>query len=305
MKFFIITIDTEGDNLWGYKDGDHITTQNAKFLSRFQDLCNRFDFIPVWLTNYEMAESDEYVEFVKKYIPRNLCEIGIHVHAWNNPPHHELTRKFGGNPYLIEYPVEIMEKKFLTTLNLIKDRIGVSPKSHRSGRWAMDDRYFKLLEKHGIIADCSITPYISWTKSPGATIPGGSDYSKASPYVHEIGSIVEVPMTIRKMSIFNNLKTAKQFIKRAIWGNKVWLRPATNSLQEMIDLVNIVDKDPNCDYLEFMIHSSELMPGGSPYFKDSKSIEQMYNTIEALFHYIKGLGYSGISLYDYASSKKK
>jgi hypothetical protein len=169
----------------------------------------------------------------------------------------------------------------------------------------MDDRYFKLLEKHGIIADCSFTPYISWTKSPGATIPGGSDYSKASPYVHEIGSIVEVPMTIRKMSIFNNLKTAKQFIKRAIWGNKVWLRPATNSLQEMIDLVNIVDKDPNCDYLEFMIHSSELMPGGSPYFKDSKSIEQMYNTIEALFHYIKGLGYSGISLYDYASSKKK
>lgn len=305
MKYFIITIDTEGDNLWTYKEGNNITTQNATFLRRFQDLCNKYGFIPVWLTNYEMAMCNEYVEFVKNYICGGYCEVGIHVHAWNNPPHFDLARKYDGNPYLIEYPMEIMEQKFVTTLNLIKERIGVVPKSHRSGRWAMDDRYFRLLEKHGIEVDCSYTPYITWQNSPGTTISGGSDYSHVSPYIQMIGNVVEVPMSIRKLPILSNIKSIKQFCKRVINGNKVWLRPSTNTLEEMLSLVEIIDKDPICNYLEFMMHSSEFMPGGSPYFKDSKSIEQLYNDIEILFRHIKKLGYNGIGLYDYAKNKKK
>ena len=54
MKKFIITIDTEGDNLWEWKFGDAITTENVKYLPRFQNLCNDFGFKPVWLTNYEI-----------------------------------------------------------------------------------------------------------------------------------------------------------------------------------------------------------------------------------------------------------
>jgi hypothetical protein len=36
-------------------------------------------------------------------------------------------------------------------------------------------------------------------------------------------------------------------------------------------------------YLEFMLHSSELMPGGSPAFPDRESIEALYRDLEALF----------------------
>ena len=50
---FIITIDTEGDNLW--QNHRVIKTENARYLARFQALCERFGFKPVWLTNYEMA----------------------------------------------------------------------------------------------------------------------------------------------------------------------------------------------------------------------------------------------------------
>ena len=32
MKHFIITVDTEGDNLWEYVAGTEIGTENAKFL---------------------------------------------------------------------------------------------------------------------------------------------------------------------------------------------------------------------------------------------------------------------------------
>lgn len=134
MKSFIITIDTEGDNLWAYHKGDPIKTENVKFIPRFQDLCNQYGFKPVWLTNYEMIMSDEYVDYIKKPLAKGQCEIGIHVHAWNNPPFYELNGKYNGNPYLIEYPDDVMHAKFKAIYDLIYERLGVKVKSHRSGR---------------------------------------------------------------------------------------------------------------------------------------------------------------------------
>ena len=55
----------------------------------------------------------------------------------------------------------------------------------------------------------------------------------------------------------------------------------------------------------FMIHSSELMPGGSPNFKDEKSIEDLYNETEKLFKYAKSKGYIGITLREYYERKIK
>ena len=59
---FIITLDTEGDNLW--ENERDITTQNTHFLPRFQQLCRRFNFKPVWLTNYEMVMDEVYIELL-------------------------------------------------------------------------------------------------------------------------------------------------------------------------------------------------------------------------------------------------
>ena len=62
---FIITIDTEGDNLW--QNHRVIKTENARYLARFQTLCERFGFKPVWLTNYEMAIEPVFIEFAKGF----------------------------------------------------------------------------------------------------------------------------------------------------------------------------------------------------------------------------------------------
>ena len=91
-KYFIITIDTEGDNLWGWEEGTPIKTENILYLSRFQDLCNQYDFKPTWLSNWEMVNDDRFVTFAKKNLARKQCEIGMHLHAWNTPPEYESDR---------------------------------------------------------------------------------------------------------------------------------------------------------------------------------------------------------------------
>ena len=58
---FLITIDTEGDNLWARPRA--ISTKNAHFLPRFQALCERHGLRPTYLVNYEMACAGALREF--------------------------------------------------------------------------------------------------------------------------------------------------------------------------------------------------------------------------------------------------
>ena len=71
--FFLITIDAEGDNLWNKPK--IITTNNAKFLSRFQLLCDSYGLKPTYLTNYEMACSDVFKEFGHDVISNNNLSV--------------------------------------------------------------------------------------------------------------------------------------------------------------------------------------------------------------------------------------
>lgn len=304
-KPFIITIDTEGDNQWDNNYG--IYTENAKFLPRFQELAEKYDFKPVWLTNYEMANDKFFVKYMKEKQNKGLCEIGMHLHAWHNPPEYELERTTNERPYLIEYPEKIMEKKIETLDKLLTKKFGVKPISHRSGRWALDERYIKLLHKHGYKVDCSVTPNVDWSKKLGATGVGGANYSKANPNCsYLLDDLLEVPMTIRKVHKFNHINKKFLNLLRALkWkllGRCQWLRPDKNlDLSILINLVDLCEKD---DYLMFMIHSSELMPGGSPNFKTEEDINKLYEVIEKLFSYIKSRGYIGITLKEYYNKKE-
>lgn len=297
MKYFIITVDTEGDNLWEYHKGEPIKTINAEFIPRFQSLCQKYGFKPVYLTNYEMAKDQYFIERAKEWLNKGNCEIGIHLHAWNNPPIISLNGPYQGNPYLIEYDDNIMHAKFEHLYNLIWRNFDSKPVSHRAGRWAMDDRYFLLLKDFGIKVDCSYTPGVSWQGAKGVT-RGGSDYSSEFKGVQWINGVMEVPATIRR---FRNASygTFRHRLKSLLLGENVWLRPAMSNYQSMKKVLDIITSEEDIDYAEFMIHSSELMPGGSPYFKTVEDVEYEYSIIESIFKYAADCGYMGITLDEY------
>jgi hypothetical protein len=312
MKYFIITIDTEGDNLWEYRQGETINTQNARYIPRFQELCEKYDFKPVYLVNYEMAQDDFFVNFTKSTLNKNKCEIGIHLHAWNNPPYYELQKsnKNYGLPYLIEYPQNIMKEKMNVLYHLLKEKFNTDIVTHRSGRWAMNQDYFDLLMEYGIKTDCSVTPHYSWKNTYGYG-PGsaGSDYSRQPDnpfYINHSNSgekILEAPMSIRILRRLQNRKLSIRGLlsqtRNIFFGRPVWLRPRGNNLQDMLFLVNYI-KNSGDEYIMFMLHSSELMPGGSPAFKNNESIETLYNHLEILFNAISK-DFQGITLKDYYS----
>lgn len=289
-KKFIITIDTEGDNLWRWKEGMPLRTENVNYLPRFQRLCNKYKFIPTWLCNWEMVNDDRFISFARENLEEGMCSIGMHLHAWNTPPMFESLPKYekSGLPYLIEYPREIMKEKILSMTSVIEEKFKMRPIVHRSGRWAMNDDYFELLAECGYIADCSITPHVDWKSSLGQT-PGfeGSNYFNEEVKISKRKNIIEIPVT--------TLWDEKQ--KKALW-----LRPNGKNLDEMLLLIEFY-RNSELDYLMFMLHSSEMMAGGSPTFQTEKSIELLYEHLDIIFNAISK-DYEGIGLDSYARSKE-
>jgi hypothetical protein len=267
---FLISIDTEGDNLWSIPA--EVTTENARFLPRFQSLCERFALKPTWLTNYEMAESPVFCEFARDVLRRGTAEVGMHLHAWDSPP---LTAGPRGQAYLIEFPEDVMREKVAFMTALLENRFGEKMTSHRAGRWGFDSRYARLLVEHGYCVDCSVTPYVSWAEHHGDPDgAGGTDYTSypARPYFLDLDRIdregdsplLEIPVTI-------------------VPGDRPqWLRPRGGNADSMRRILRQA-REHGWPCVLFMLHSSELMPGGSPTFPTDDAIERLYEDLESVF----------------------
>ncbi|MGQ8818724.1 polysaccharide deacetylase family protein [Serratia sp. NA_13] len=296
---FLITIDTEGDNLW--QNHDRISTENTRFLPRFQALCEKYGFKPVYLTNYEMAVDAEYVEFARDVIARNTGEVGMHLHAWNSPPLTPLTDDdWRHKPYLIEYPADQIRAKVDHMTKLLEDSFQTKMLSHRAGRWAFNEYYAGLLLEYGYQVDCSVTPRVNWQYSPGNPQGnGGTDYRNFPSQAYFIdpeniaragsSSLLEVPMSIqyKHSALMNTLKQGYDSLRGKQRSPSVnWLRPSGGNLEKMKSVAERCLAQGH-DYVEFMLHSSEFMPGGSPTFKTQQHIEVLYRDLEQLFAWLQ------------------
>lgn len=297
---FVITVDTEQDNAWS--GSPEITVDNAAFLPRFQQLCERYGMRPTYLVTWEMANCDSFVEFARDVLARGQGEVGVHPHAWSTPPHFDLPGVEPSHlPYLVEYPIEVMREKLARLFECLESRFERPMLSHRAGRWALNEPYARLLVEVECKVDCSVTPHVSWRETLGAPGgSGGSDYRafperayRMSP--DDIGRagdspLLQVPMTIVRRqwpAALDRLRAAlprRSGARRALEGlfpAIEWLRPHPRWRRRMLRAFErALATGPG--HLEMMVHSSELMPGGRRTVPDEASIERLYEDLERL-----------------------
>jgi hypothetical protein len=301
---FLITIDTEGDDLWSKPRT--ITVRNAEFLPRFQSLCESYGLKPTYLANYEMAKFPFFQEFGKDVLERETGEIGMHLHAWNSPPLVPLTQDdVGFQPYLVEYPTEVMREKIAVMTDVLENTFGVKMVSHRAGRWSFNEIYAQILVEKGYQVDCSVTPHVSWKLVPGDPEQnGGTDYSRFPDKAYFVdledisrpgdSPLLELPVTIIPThgSVMNLLRRVfKDFplARRALdhfFPPFHKLVPDGRNRGGLLRVVRKAVRDKR-DYVELVLHSSELMPGCSPNFPGEEDIKVLYDDLEMLFDEIR------------------
>ena len=316
---FIVTVDTEGDNLWGRPRT--VTTHNARFVQRFQGLCESFGLRPTWLTNDEMARCPTFLAFGRGVVRRGAGEIGMHLHAWNSPPLVPLTPDdMRAQPFLTEYPAEVVEAKVAHMARLLRERFESEIVSHRGGRWALDANTAQALVRHGIRVDCSVTPGVRWLRQrldgEASTEPAVVDYQGFSmrPYLMDLDDpqmadrsgrspLLEVPMTVVPSGLYRTLPQAYRvpLLRRWSWGwqpTHHWMYPDGRNLEAMLRTVRRA-AEQRWPHLEMVLHSSELMPGGSPTFGDADAIEKLYRDLEVLFRSVAS-HFRGLTLTEFA-----
>ena len=87
---------------------------------------------------------------------------------------------------------------------------------------------------------------------------------------------------------------------RSMNGQIAWLRAFGNNLDSMLHILQQC-KNGDEGYAMFMLHSSELMPGGSPYFPDEEAVQHLYSDMECLFRQATE-SFEGCSIKEYAQN---
>jgi hypothetical protein len=319
----ILTIDTEADDQWDRSRRD-LSTENLEFIPRFQDLCNRYGLKPTYLCTWETVEDSRF-ESLLDYQEAGLAEIGAHLHPWTTPPMEGAQNGLDRGAFGA-YPSELDAAVFSEKLGLLTDRIhqrtGVKPRSYRAGRWGFSAEQIPILISFGYVVDCSITPLVSWKHVRGA-VEWGPDFRAApqGPYfldpndVCQAGDsqLLEVPMTIlfTRASLAGSKRLQDLYFRfrRRLPGkamNKLlgldprWFRPYPGMSSEQLKSVYEAARDAGLPAVEMMLHSSELMPGGSPYHPDEAAVERLHEKLENVFGYLRDEGCRGTTLTEFA-----
>ena len=298
----IVTIDTEADNQWAYNEV--VTTENLNYVPRFQRLCERYGLRPTYLCAFEVVESSHFESVLRPYQERGAAEIGAHLHPWTNPPFGPAARAGIDKDAYPAYPSELTLKDFSAKLTVLTDRIAVrtgrAPTSYRAGRWGFTAAHVAVLVGLGYTVDCSVTPLVSWADEAGRR-EGGPDF-RAAPLVPYFldptdvcragpSTLLEIPVTIVLPSAAMRQSADPQ-----------WFRPYPKMSAEQLLEVYRVASAQKLPALEMMLHSCELMPGGSPYNPTEASIEQLYAKLDRVFAQLARDGCHGATLSAFAES---
>jgi len=303
---FVITLDTEPDDEWGRPR--IATTENARFIPRFHELCVRKGFKVTYLMTLEMVEDEFLHGYLQPRLRAGECEVGAHLHPWNTPPLVPVTADdLEHHPYPFEYPTEIQREKLDTLVRAVERQYGVRPVSYKAGRWGLDEVHADLLEEMGFRADTSVCPGVNWGPSKGdPRRDGGPNFTTAPilPYrlsredVCRPGSmgLWEIPPTIVFYSrwgryvpgvkaMYRRVRKVRRLFDRVHRGS-LWLRPYPTRLALRT----------GTPVLNMTLHSSELMPGASPYNKTEASIEDLFVRLEGYLTFIQTHGVEAATL---------
>lgn len=295
-----ISVDTEADAQWSH--GGPLTTRNVAFWEPFQEVCERYGAAPTYLITTEIAEDERAVALLTAWQRRGAAEVGAHLHTWSTPPFFDrpgLRHNDAIHAFASQLPDDLLREKIVTLTRQITETCGIRPTSHRSGRFGFDHRAADLLAAEGYVVDSSVTPYWSWSRWHGLDGRGGPDFSHHDPRPFRIRQahdprLIEVPVTVlptyatlrRRAALLRAYNVAPvRAIRRFLLAH--WLRPqplwlTPDPRYSPDDLLSVWHTAALLDLpcAVYMVHSSELMPGGSPFRPDADSVRGLLDDLD-------------------------
>ena len=289
---FIVTIDTEEEFDWGAPlDRNVHGVVSVPALRTFQEFCEEFGVVPIFLLDYPVVDSPILGEALGRPVQEGRAEVGLHLHPWVNPPFTEevnASNSFAGN-----LPADLEEAKLKQLYHAIAGKLGISPMIYRAGRYGVGPNSAELLTRTGFAIDTSVRSRFDYSESGG---PNFRDHPLRPYWIGADRRLMELP---GKTVFWGMLRQLGDWLYPRMWRmpsmrgvlsrvgllERIPLTPEGISIDEAIRGIDIAIDD-GLPLLVFSFHSPSLAPGYTPYVRSEEDLEAFYNWWRAIFAYL-------------------
>ncbi|HEY3121256.1 MAG TPA: hypothetical protein VGL15_11575 [Vicinamibacteria bacterium] len=292
----LVGIDTEADDQWTAEGRRRLAVTNALRLPPLQELFDGFGVRPTYLVTHEMATRHESAQVLRALARTGRCEIGAHLHPWSSPPFR--PEDLSGHTYPNRLPTDVLERQLTELTHTIETELGARPTTYRAGRNGVDGRQLAALERLGYTVDTSVDPLFNERRKGGPAFAGapGDPYRPDYADVCRPGAarILEVPISASTLPrLPRALERAYASLAPIPWRGAfrrlglrpVWLRPSYSPVAEMTAFASrLAGRGAPC--FNVIFHSSELIPGGSPYTPDEGSVTRFLDGLRRLLEHL-------------------
>jgi hypothetical protein len=289
---YVVTVDTEEEWDWssGYPTGP-ARTRNIHNLPAFQETCERLGAVVTYFVNHAVIADPAARRVILDLAARPRVEIGMHVHPWNTPPLQPVERVPERDSFIHNLSPDLARAK-LDTVYAAFTECGLKPVSFRGGRYSTGPLVRDWLRARGFVADSSVLPYSHWVDD------GAPDYRVRNVQPVRVPGeppLWEVPLSLgfsrrpfgfwrralamAEAPLFRPLRLVGALSKFGVV-EKAWLNFENPLGERMLALVRVLRK-MRAPYLCFTLHSSSLLPGGSPYAPDRAAVERVFYTVSS------------------------
>lgn len=295
----VLTVDTEEEGRWQGtypREGNPCT--NIAWLRRLAPMLAEFGVKPTFLVDYPVVQDAAAREVLAEMKAAHRGEIGAHLHPWCNPPYDDEDAgpnagASSSSTYAGRLPAAVLRAKLAALSGAIEKGFGALPRSYRAGRWGFSGRSLEVLEELGFLVDTTVIP-LRWERGLDApsflrapSVPYFPD--REDPFRPGAFGVLEVPVpsimtgplgpaaerAARWLRPFPGMGTIMDGLGRA------WLRPSTGDPESLRRAARAF-LARELPVLQVMFHSSELMPGASPYVRDAAGLEAFLLRLRAI-----------------------
>jgi hypothetical protein len=290
---FLLTIDTEEEFDWLAPFNRHEHRIEAiPALRKFQQFCEGYGVIPVFLVDYPIATSQEAAEGLRDAIIAGRAEVGVQLHPWVNPPHDEEVNVF--NSFAGNLPKELERSKFKILRTEIEKRFGVAPRIFRCGRYGTGPNTAEILQEGGIAIDTSVRSLFDYSSGGG---PNYRDHPLMPYWLDRKGGLLELPLTSVYWGVLKRLGN---------WLHpRMWRVPRLRGVLARINLLERIPLTPEgvtakeamrgidaavaeaLPVLVLSFHSPSLVPGNTPYVRNYDDLDAFYEWWRQIFDHLK------------------
>jgi hypothetical protein len=301
---FVVFVDTEEEFDWSQpiSAANRATTAVTAIPEAHRRFADRG--VPLtFLVDHPIATDPRAVEILRGVLEDGVAAVGTQLHSWVSPPFEERVSaptSFAGN-----LPRALEAAKLAILTRTIADAFGSAPRVFRAGRYGIGPNTLALLAEQGYRLDSSMRAGYDYSGE------GGPDFGRIGNHAFRCGpheALVELPLTTVHTGrarrggeplyrALGRIPKGRGLFARTGLLARVALTPEDMPLADALEAIRVAAGE-GLAVLNFSFHSPSLVPGHTPYVRDTADLAAFYRWWEGVIAELGRLGIAAASLAD-------